>query len=355
MSTDSKTPINDDKVAAVMKVLRDNVDGCVLCQPNDEDEVVWLGEHTCLGELLAKGQRFEEKAVEQALKEFRCPSCDASLGRDDEVLIKSVDAREVKVFVEGSTDRALVEQLNAFNDFLAQYPYLGASDPLGTGKEIIDAIAASAPIEMGSVVLHRARLFDGDSRIFRSDEMGAPNPAKVKHIPEGRFNHTGQSLLYLSEYEETALAEVSLNKADACVIQKYELKGFGKILNLAYTFRAVGRRLSPLQASLVFNGFVSKILPAAIVHNGFVGKRPDGVSCWKPEYFVPRFLSDVARLHGYLGIIFKSAISAGNNVVVFDAYSPHCLPIGEPYIYQRKLKDRLPKAGLVNGSGSAGT
>lgn len=339
MSTDSETPIDEYKVAEALDALRDNVIGCTTCQPWDEGEVVWLGPHTDIDDLLVWGEGLEENAVDEALKQFRCPGCGVRLDREDEVLVKSEYDREVESHLEKSADKALVSKLNAFSEFLAQYPYLGADDPAGTGREIIDAIKNSTAATIGSQVLYRARLLDKESRLYRLDEMGAPNPSKV-YVHEGRYNHTGQAFLYLAVYEDTAFAEVSSDKADICVIQKYELKDVGKILNLKADYADVDTKLTVLQA--------------AIVYNGFVGKKPEGTSSWKPEYFVPRFLSDVARLCGYSGVLFSSAVSIGDNLVLFDPNHPNCKAVGEPYIYHKKKTDPPAMVGLVKGFGVAG-
>ena len=47
--------------------------------------------------------------------------------------------------------------------------------------------------------------------------MDAPDPNKV-YVKEGRYNHTGQSFLYLSNFEKTAFLEIKSGSENICTI-----------------------------------------------------------------------------------------------------------------------------------------
>ena len=74
----------------------------------------------------------------------------------------------------------------------------------------------------------------------------------------------------------------------------------------------------------------------AIIYNGFVGERPNNKSSWKPEYFVPRFIADTSRFFKYNGIIYTSAVSEGDNLVLFNFRRDKVFPIDEPKVYLYK-------------------
>jgi hypothetical protein len=56
--------------------------------------------------------------------------------------------------------------------------------------------------------------------------------------------------------------------------------------------------------------------------------------CWKPEYFVPRFIADVCKSNGINGILYSSAVDFGCNLVVFDIQTLDFCFAGTPEIFQ---------------------
>ena len=151
--------------------------------------------------------------------------------------------------------------------------------------------------------------------------MGAPDPARV-YIKEGRYNHTGQSILYLSSSKSTALHEVMTKNENLCAIQKYKVRRLDNILDLRAEYGDINPDLS--------------IIHLAIVYNGFTGDRPTGNSCWKPEYFVPRFVADIARYSKCQGILYNSAVGPGENLVVFRPKCKGLRRIGPTCLYREK-------------------
>jgi RES domain-containing protein len=221
----------------------------------------------------------------------------------DEVEVKSEYDKKVDARLREAKKPEIIQQLRVFHDFLSLYPYLGLADPAGTGKHIFDTVGAWPRVQLNSQEWYRARLIDQESRIFCSDEMCSPDPVKVS-IKEGRYNHTGQSFLYLADSQDTAFNEIKRNKENICAMQKFVPDEPINVLDL-----------TPHLGDLDLN---MDMMALAIIYNGYVNKHPDYDSSWKPEYFVPRFIADCARLNSYDGILFSSAVSFGNNLVVFE-------------------------------------
>jgi len=313
--------VDEDQVAAAKAILEDTITGCVSCLPWAEGETLWFGSHTDIDDILCCGHDFDEDVVEEALKHFGCPSCGCPLEVYCEVRVKSDHELKVEELLSKSSEPAIVDRLKRFSNFLSSYPYLGANDPDATGKEIIETINVTAKAKLHILTFYRARLFDRESRVFKSDEMGAADPAS-KFIPEGRYNHTGQAFLYLSDREWTAMEEVSKIREDICVMQKYKINDLTDVLDLRADYEDLDVSLSVLQLAIIYNGFVSKV--------------PDHKSSWKPEYFVPRFVADVARNSGFSAILFSSASSGGGeNIVVFDPNNSCCKQIDKSYPFTK--------------------
>jgi len=160
-----------------------------------------------------------------------------------------------------------------------------------------------------------------ESRIFSSDEMKAPDPNKI-YIKEGRYNHTGQSFLYLGSDQKTSFLEIKKNKENTCIIQEFIIRGLKNILDLRFDYSDI-----PTDVDIIY---------LALIYNGYLNKISDSKSSWKPEYFIPRFLADVARKYGYSGIIYTSAVSFGFNLTIFNEESATGIPKDKPYLYEEE-------------------
>jgi len=97
-----------------------------------------------------------------------------------------------------------------------------------------------------------------------------------------------------------------------CAVQKFRATEVIKVLDL---------RHNPLDLNPEVD-----LLAIAILYNGYVQLKPKPGTSWKPEYFVPRFIADCARLEGYEGIQFSSVAHFGENLVVFPQKMPAFLP-----------------------------
>lgn len=220
--------------------------------------------------------------------------------------------------LEKAHARALIQELRYFHDFLASYPYLGLGDPKGLGLKIRAAIRNWPSSEIVTTTWYRANKFDDESRLFTSAEMGAPDPA-TEYLWEGRYNHTGQSFLYLTDNPKTAFLEMHCGTANLCAMQKFKVTPGIKVLDLKHDLRDRNPD--------------ADLLAIAVVDSGYLELQPKEDESWKPEYLIPRFIADCARVEGYEAIRFSSAISDGTNLVVFPQKIPPYLPEGACEIY----------------------
>lgn len=309
----------------------DEIVGCYNCQPW-EGGPVWLGP-TCYLEDLLIDCDVPEEHWQEVLDGLRCPSCGTDLNSTwDEVEVKSEYDKKVEATLKQAHAPELVEALWVFHKFLESYPYLGLDDPQGMGRRIRTEIQDWRSKTLWPRIWYRARTLNQESRIFDSDEMGTPDPRKVL-IREGRYNHTGQGFLYLSSYPETAFTEIKLSNENLCAMQKFRATDNIKVLDLRHDLTEIDPD--------------KDLLAVAIIYNGFVERKPHASTSWKPEYFIPRFIADCARLQNYEGILFSSATLYGNNLVVFAEKIPCFVPDGECEVF--RWKDDAPlQDGEVN-------
>ena len=153
-----------------------------------------------------------------------------------------------------------------------------------------------------------------------SKEMLPPDSEKVS-IGEGRFNHYGQSHFYLSQSKKLCFHEINRNMNAICWIQQIYIRKIENIIDLSFYLDSSNINSVPL----VFGG---------IMTSGAIRRPVRKDKCWKPEYFVPRFIADVCKSNGINGILYSSAVDYGCNLVVFDMESLDFCFAGIPEIFQ---------------------
>ena len=290
------------------------------CKPLDE-KFAWVGEKCDLKALLTRCG-IDKTYWQGVVDGLCCPICGAGLDLDDMVEVITEYDKKVEQVLQQARDPQLIQELAAFHRFLSMYPYLGLGDPIGTGQKIRMAIQSRPRQILEPRVWFRTRRLN-EGRLFTSEEMGSPDPQKVS-IREGRYNHAGQSFLYLASDEETALSEIS-NWGDErqCAMQKFRATESIVVLDLRHDDRKIDLN--------------TNLLLVAVIYNGYLELVPDQGTSWRPEYFVPRFLADCARLEGYEGIWFSSVWDFGENLVVFPQKTRIFVPEGECEVFVTKV------------------
>ena len=318
--------VRKSKIEKARQYLLDEIVACFNCRPWVEDEIVWHNPHTDLDDLLIDLDLTDDE-WEIILEDLKCPNCEQPLEtRCDQVEIKSEYDHGVEEILSKIENDKIVRKLYEFNKFISEYPYLGLSSPSKIGKQLFNLIKNGKSHTIDSDIWYRARKLNNESRVFSPNEMWAPDPNKV-YIKEGRYNHTGQSFLYLSNFEKTAFSEIKDSSENICAIQKFQIQNLENILDLRSNYDNIDPEID--------------LIYWAIIYNGFVGERPSNESSWKPEYFVPRFIADTARFFRYNGIIYTSAVSEGENLVLFNFPKENVKFIDDPKTFIHNEKDEF--------------
>jgi RES domain-containing protein len=122
-------------------------------------------------------------------------------------------------------------------------------------------------------------------------------PADV--FREGRYNHAGCPVLYLSSSAAIAYAEIG-KPHDGCLVADVKLKHALKILDLAS---------QELPSDLLQAATASALLSAPAEKDGWE----------KPEYTFSRFVADCAVSAGFTALRYPSVANAeGFNLVLFS-------------------------------------
>lgn len=297
---------------------------CELCQPYDEGEVVWIyGDRTSLFDLLGDFD-LKEESLDNIVRNLGCPYCGndtfnpySEIGLEDRF-----DAANRKHLA--GAKRKYGKSILSLEDLAKRTPLLISTHPLA--KKIFREIDVQMPRQTTAEGDYFwARGTEGD-RIFSVGEMLAPPHGKPS---EGRYNHGGQNHLYLSQYLEAAISEVSssLKKGDQiCCVAVRLTAPVPHILHLSFEWDDYDPSTSALLV--------------ALDSSHVLVKKGSNTENWKPDYFLTRFIMDCAKNAGYNGILYKSVQSFGDNLVIFNPATPLQI-IEEPYLVDPK-KHRNP-------------
>lgn len=214
------------------------------------------------------------------------------------------------------TDK-IVPEIYEFYSYLEKYPYMGAQHEIG--KKIIKEVQNAPQMDITDSFWYRGRPVT-DSHIMTSKEMLPPDPEKVV-IGEGRFNHYGQSHFYLSQSKKLCFQEICGSLKSICWIQEVYIRKASNIIDLSFYLDCDNINSVPL----VFGG---------IMRSGAIRRPVRKDKCWKPEYFVPRFIADVCKTHGINGILYNSAVDYGCNLVIFNLEQLDFCFAGIPEIFK---------------------
>lgn len=293
---------------------------CYRCCKPVKSRYFWVGKKCSIENEFVR-HRVSKQHWQVLLDGLCCPICKARLRLNSTIEVITPYDRKVEGLLYKSRHSPLVQDLGRFNQFLSMYPYLGLGDPDGTGIRIRDAITKQTRRVLEAKPWFRARRLK-PGVIFTSEDMTAPDPTKVQ---EGRYNHAGQSFLYLADDPETALCEINQwGNETKCAMQKYKTTEDLHVLDLHHDDRELN--------------LSTDLLLIAVIYNGYLENIPEQDTSWKPEYFVPRFLANCARLEGFEAIWFSSVWDFGENLAVFPEKKYAFTFDGNCDIYKTKTK-----------------
>ncbi|MFD0792058.1 RES family NAD+ phosphorylase [Mucilaginibacter litoreus] len=309
-----------DKVKDVIKY-------CMYDQPYDGGDVIWLlGEKTDLIDVF-NDYNIPEKYHDVIAANMVCQGC----GHDDFELYSDV-CTESRIDLEiqakiADADKKYKKKIDELLNFITAYPSLVVNNPLA--KRIHKEIMGNTlPVyKIDSARFFRGRLVRG-SDVFTSEHLGAPT---IGIANVGRYNHAGQSVLYLSESEEGSITEVLGDDSIKALIwmQEYVVTDVTNILDLTMDWDKYYS--------------LDSILFTALLNNAVLERKTTSGSTWKPEYLLTNFVADTAKLAGYSGIRYNSSVGWHPNIVLFDPKQSDVTPNGNPrvIIYEPKRDDDL--------------
>ncbi len=209
------------------------------------------------------------------------------------------------------------KSLGEFKSLIIKHPFLALESKIA--RDIKKEIEAKKlPVDTVSGDFYRCRKVKNDKVFDSKDLMFAP----VGIPKEGRFNHSGQSHLYLSKEKETAKAEIIGEVAGSHLVwvQKVNIeKPIDNILDLTFDWTCMT--------------ISTNALLVALHAGGHILCTKDNKDNWRPDYLITRFIMDCAKNAGYNGIKYASARHyIGDNIVLFKNFSDKITAIASPII-----------------------
>jgi hypothetical protein len=311
---------------------------CIFCQPHDDGEYLWI-----LGKKVNLNDIFEDLLVPERYKKeiadrLQCPNCGRSnFEQYEDVGLKDPYDQQIEECIE-SAKKKYGRKILALQKQFEIYPSLGSTDPVGN-KIIKEIKKGGYPICDVYGIWYRAKCLKDEADIKRIN-FDAPPPGKPK---EGRYNHSGQSVLYLSKDRDTAITEALEDRYESktvCIcVQEYQVDKVDRILDAKFNWA----RISDIKSEIIIAILHSRILEQAVENRGVN---------LKPQYYITRFIADCARREGLNGIRYSSTREFGENVVLFNPERVNKRPNKEKEIirFQQlfiKNKKNLNKHGTL--------
>jgi RES domain-containing protein len=204
--------------------------------------------------------------------------------------------------------------LEALHGFLLKYPTLGLEHPFG--RAISERVKQIQTVTLNPGVWFRGLVCR--NRTPDPQDFLPPDPCRIM-VPEQRFNHQGQRVFYLSNSERGAALECRDDEDDHrnVWIQRLHASTLRNIIDLT---SAESNDHVVIEAAMYCADVTDDV------------KRPSHL---QPEYFVPRFLADCARLAGAAGLLVPS-VEEGTNLVLFRWDDDQIHAEGKPQRFQSR-------------------
>ena len=148
-----------------------------------------------------------------------------------------------------------------------------------------------------------------DNKIIPIERMGKPPKGQ---LTQGRANPVGISYLYVASDKETAVSEIRPHKGDKITISEIQLPNNLRFLDI----RSPKNTISPFE-------FSDNILEALFKDIDLLERFGEELS--KPvlpreagiEYLSSQYLSELIKHWGFDGMLYKSSVGTGFNIVIF--------------------------------------
>jgi hypothetical protein len=313
LDSDRNEPrFSEEELESFVKQVERRLSRCSNAQPYEGGSPVWINPHMTLKEIM-DGAEVPEECQTEVAERARCPSCAGPHDLWEEVGYKPDEELQFEeLWEEWQNEHS--DELNDFYLHLERFPYLGTVHRLG--RRIYDSIRNFPACEIENEEWFRARRLH-DGRDMSPADFFPPDPER-NIVGEGRFNHFGQSVLYLARTAHGAALETMQEAETRAWVQKFRIRRLERIMDLTS------------QEYWAEEGV--PVVAIGLIHSGVLERRVQRTKSWKPEYFIARFIADCARSQGFSGIEFKSAQHYFDNLVVFNFGPENCVAEGEPQL-----------------------
>lgn len=157
---------------------------------------------------------------------------------------------------------------------------------------------------------YRARILNGSDE-YSVEEMGAPPARLASH---GRANPAGIPYLYMGSLPDTAVAEVRPHTGEVACVAEFTVKPPLKAVDLRNPRELVSpflladaRAIGQLRADIAFLERLGEELTRPVL--------PRGAAI---DYIPSQYLCEFIKKAGYHGVIYRSSVSQGINLALFD-------------------------------------
>ena len=241
------------------------------------------------------------------LRSLTCPACESSV--QPGTFVVGADRSELRrLALSKKFDRLHKEQLLDFREFLSHHPMLGATHPFG--EQLAKAMSRARKTKLDKIHWFHAT---------RDLSNSTPGPRPRERTTRAyRFNQIGQPAWYLGTDERTAAVEVLREPKPGVplAIAKVEITEPISVLDLRLPF--------PYGDNNPTRSWILR----EVVARRFVSEPTDDVDESRPQYRVPQYVADLARRHGFRGILYDSTRPSaynnpeawGMNLVLFDPF-----------------------------------
>ena len=175
---------------------------------------------------------------------------------------------------------------------------------------------------------YRARI-EEEGKPYEPEKMGAPSRRDASH---GRANPAGISYLYLGSTAETAVDEVRPHSGQIVCVAEFQIESEVQLVDLCNPRSLISPFLFILSDE---EGALAQLRSGDIKFLESLGQSlavPVIPTAAAIDYTASQYLCEFIKKCGYQGVIYKSSVSEGMNLALFD--SDKATVVGETTEYE---------------------
>lgn len=292
------------RTSELVKLAQERFYGCEACRFDESYDFI---DHVVRPLKLRKRER------QRLFRALTCRECESSVQSGTFVL--GPDRSQLRrLALSKKFDRLHREEYEEFRDLLVRYPMLGAEHPFG--RRLAKAVSRAKKTNLEPALWFRA------TTNTREPALG-PRP-RERAARACRFNQIGQVVWYLGKDARTAAVEVLREPRPGVPFAIGEVKILEPIpvldLRLFWQDKPIGTWIL-----------------REVIERRLLSEPTDALDESRPQYRVPQYVADLARRHGFRGILYDSTRPSaynnpeawGTNLVLFDPIPQHELALVE--------------------------